>query len=177
VTHFLKNIDPESESRRAAFCHQESLSTMEEAVSAMVIEESKLRMMSGDNPMKSAYTTLIERLCYNCGEKGHMSYNCPLPKHHGGRSGTHGGCGGAGGDHGGRGGRGGGRVGGRGRGRGAPQANASTMEVSTIEISTQANVENQSLTLTGQQVKQWEQWQKLKASEAPSTIPVGTVRK
>lgn len=62
--------------------------------------------MMGDNPVKSAYTTVTERLCYNCGEKGHMSYNCPLPKNYGDRIG-------------GRGGRGG-RTGGRGRCRGAP---------------------------------------------------------
>jgi hypothetical protein len=36
VTHFLKNLDPECESRRAAFYHQESLPTMDEAVSAMI---------------------------------------------------------------------------------------------------------------------------------------------
>jgi hypothetical protein len=52
VTHFLRNLDPEFESRRDAFCHQESLPTMEEAVSAMVIEERRLRMMSGNNPVK-----------------------------------------------------------------------------------------------------------------------------
>jgi hypothetical protein len=120
VTHFLRNLDPEFESRRAAFCHQDSLPTMEEAVSAMVIEESRLRMMSGDNPVKSAYTTVSERVCYNCGEKGHLSYNCPLPKSYGGRSGTRGGRGCGRGEQGGsRGGRGG-RVGGRGRGRGGP---------------------------------------------------------
>jgi hypothetical protein len=45
VTHFLRNLDPEFESRRAAFCHQESLPTMEEVVSAMVIEESRLRSL------------------------------------------------------------------------------------------------------------------------------------
>ena len=38
VTHFLRNLDMEFESRRAAFCHQDNLPTMEEAVSAMVIE-------------------------------------------------------------------------------------------------------------------------------------------
>jgi hypothetical protein len=36
VTHFLKNLDPKFESRRAAFYHQESLPTMGEAVSAMI---------------------------------------------------------------------------------------------------------------------------------------------
>jgi len=80
VTQFFKNLDPEFESRRAAFCHQDSLPTMEEAVSAMVNEESRLRVMSNNNPVKSAYVTLGKRDCYNCGEKGHLSYNCPLPK-------------------------------------------------------------------------------------------------
>jgi hypothetical protein len=49
VTHFLKNLDPEFESRRAAFCHQESLPTMNEAVSAMINEESRLRVMTTNN--------------------------------------------------------------------------------------------------------------------------------
>jgi len=161
VTHFLRNIDPEFESRRAAFCHQESLPTLEEVVSAMVIEESRLRMMSGDNSVKSAYTTVAERLCYNCGEKGHMSYDCPLPKNYGGRSGTRGGRGGGRGDQ--RGGRGGGRTGGYGRGHGGPQAKAATMESATRE-------EVPSLTLTGEQLKQWEQWQKTQALESPKLL-------
>ena len=42
VTHFLKNLDLEFESRRAAFCHQESLPTMDEAVSSMINEECRL---------------------------------------------------------------------------------------------------------------------------------------
>jgi hypothetical protein len=80
VTHFLRNLDLEFESRRAAFCHQESLPSIEEAMSAMVSEESRLRLMSGDNHVKSAYTSTTERLCYNCGEKGHMSYIVPFQK-------------------------------------------------------------------------------------------------
>jgi hypothetical protein len=134
VIGLLKNLDPEFESRRAAFCHQDSLPTMEEAVSPMVIEESRLRMMSGDNPVRSAYTTVAKRLCYNYREKGHMSYNCPLP-----RSGT-------------RGGHGGGRAGGCGKGNGAPQANAA-MESSITQSSSLDNVEIQPITLTGEQVK------------------------
>ena len=39
VTHFLNNLEPEFESRRAAFCHQESLPTVDETVSAMIDEE------------------------------------------------------------------------------------------------------------------------------------------
>ena len=108
----------------------------------MVIEESRLRMMSSNNPVKSAYTTVVERKCYNCGEEGHLSYNCPLPKNYGGRSGTRGGRGGARGDQGsGYGGHGGGRAGGCGRVRGGSQANVVTTE------------EVPSLTLTREQVK------------------------
>ena len=115
VTHFLKNLDPEFESRRVAFCHQQSLPTLDEAVAAMIDEESRLRMMSSNNPVKSAYVAIEDRDCYNCGEKGHMSYDCTRPPRgsggrggpRGGRWSTHGGYGGA---HGSRGGsRGGGR--------------------------------------------------------------------
>ena len=91
---------------------------------AMVIKESRLRMMSGNNPVKSAYTLVAERKCYNCGEEGHLSYNCPLPKSYGGRSRTRGGHG----DQGGHGGRGGGCVEVCGRGHGGPQANVATSE-------------------------------------------------
>ncbi|CAD6223427.1 unnamed protein product [Miscanthus lutarioriparius] len=148
---------------------------MEEAVSAMVIEESRLRMMSSNNPVKSAYTTVVERKCYNYGEEGHLSYNCPLPKTYGGRSGTHGGRGGARGDQGGgRGGHGGGRAGGRGRGRGGPQANAATME-SGPQVNVVVVEEVPSLTLTEEQVKQWEQWQRMKASKISKTTLVGPV--
>jgi hypothetical protein len=164
VTQFLKNLDLEFESRRAAFCHQESLPTMEEAVSAMVIEESRLRMMSGNNPVKSAYTSMAERKCYNCGEEGHLSYNCPLPKSYGGRSGSRGG----------RGGRGGGRAGGRGRGRGGPQANVATWE-SGSQVTTATTGDLPSVTLTGEQVKQWEQWQKMKGSESSKATSDGPV--
>jgi uncharacterized membrane protein YgcG len=93
--------DPEFESRRAAFYQQESLSTMDEAVSAMIDEESRLRVMGSGNPMKPAYVPIEDRECYNYGEKGHMSYNCPNPRGSGGRGGTHGGRGSTRGSYGG----------------------------------------------------------------------------
>jgi hypothetical protein len=168
VTHFLKNLDPEFESRRAAFCHQDSLPTMEEAVPAMVIEESRLRMMSGNNSLKSAYTSMAARKCYNCGEEGHLSYNCSLPRSYGGRGGSHGGRGGARGDQGGRGDRGGGCAGGRGRGRGGFQANVATWE-SGSQVTTIATGNPSSVRITGEQAKQWEQWQKKKGCESSKT--------
>ena len=45
VTQFLKGLNPEFENRRAAICHQDSLPTLEEAISAMVQEEIRQRVM------------------------------------------------------------------------------------------------------------------------------------
>jgi hypothetical protein len=125
VTHFLKNLDSEFESRRAAFCHQESLPTMDEVVSAMIDEESRLRVMSSGNHVKPAYVAIEDRECYNCGERGHLSYNCPNPRGNGGRGGSRGGRGGTRGRGSYRRGRGG-----RGRDCGGSRANIATTEES-----------------------------------------------
>ena len=45
VTQFLKGLNPEFENRRAAICHQDSLPSLEEAISAMVQEEIRQRVM------------------------------------------------------------------------------------------------------------------------------------
>ncbi|PVH62672.1 hypothetical protein PAHAL_3G364000 [Panicum hallii] len=127
---------------------------MDEVISAMIDEESRIRVLGSGNPMKLSYVAIEDRECYNCGEKGHMSYNCPNPKGNGGRGGTRGGRGSTLGAYGG--GRGS-RGGGRGRDRGGPWANVAATE------------ETPSITLTGEQVKQWEQWQKGKASESSTS--------
>jgi len=159
VTHFLKNLDPEFESRRAAFCHQESLPTIDEVVSDMIDEEGRLRVKSSGNSVKPVYVAMEDRECYNCGKKGHLSYNCPNPKGSGGCGGSRGGRGSTRGNYGGaRGSRGGGR----GRGRGGPRANVTTTE------------ETPTLTLTGEQVKQWEQWQKRKSPESSTPLDGST---
>ena len=49
VTHFLKGLNSKFESRRAAMFHLANLPTMEEAISAMVQEEIRLRVM-GQQP-------------------------------------------------------------------------------------------------------------------------------
>nr|ABA94321.1 retrotransposon protein, putative, unclassified [Oryza sativa Japonica Group] len=131
--------------RRAAMFHQATLPTMEEAISAMVQEEMRLRLMRGTNSIRSAYIAADNRECYNCGQVGHVSYNCPTSRNIGGRGsirGGHGGTrggfggdrGGFGGNRGGRGGDRGGRVGGRGRGRGVPQANAATEDGKAVTL-------------------------------------------
>ncbi|KAG2543223.1 hypothetical protein PVAP13_9NG734200 [Panicum virgatum] len=120
----------------------------------MIDEESRLRVMDSGNSMKPAYVAVEDRECYNCGEKGHMSYNCPNPRGSGGRGGTHGGRGSS------RGGYGGGRGyrgGGCGRGHGGPRANVAAGE------------DTLSVTLTGEQVKQWEQRKKGKTPESSTS--------
>jgi hypothetical protein len=143
VTHFLKNLDPEFENRRAIFYHQESLPTLEEVVSVMSNEENMLRVMGSTNPIKPTYVVVDDRECFNCGGKGYLSYNCPIPKGSGGRGGTRGGHWS----------RGGGCGGGRGRGRGNLSVNVVFTEEAPF------------VTLTGEQLKMWEQWKKGKASE------------
>lgn len=114
VTQFLKGLNPEFESRRDAFCHQDTLPTLEDAISTMVQEEIKLRVMGGNNLIKSAYTIADDKDCYNCGDKGHLSYNFPQPRNYNGvRFGI---CGGRGGSRVGYGGGCGACGGGRGRG-------------------------------------------------------------
>ena len=110
--------------------------------------------MNGGNPVKPAYVAIEDRDCYNCGEKGHLSYNCPNPRGSGGRGGSRGGRGST---HGSYGGGRGSRSGGRGRGRGGSRANMVASE------------DTLSVTLTGEQVKQWEQWQKGKAHESSTS--------
>ncbi|KAF2918294.1 hypothetical protein DAI22_08g047500 [Oryza sativa Japonica Group] len=120
----------------------------------------RLKLMRGTNLTRSAYTVADNRECYNCGQVGHVSYNCPTPRNIGGRGlirGGHGGFGGTRGGFGGdRGGFGGNRGGRGGDWRGSPQANAA------IE-------EGKAITLTGEQLTQWEEWQKNKTNESSNT--------
>jgi hypothetical protein len=93
--------------------------------------------MSSGNHVKPTYVAIEDREC---------SYNCPNPRGNGGRGGSRGGRGGTRGSYG-RGRRG------HGGGRGGSRANVGTTE------------ESLSVTLSGEQAKQWEQWQKGKPFE------------
>jgi hypothetical protein len=175
VTQFLKGLNSEFENRRAAICHQDSLPSLEEAISAMVQEEIRQRVMGDRNHVTSACTITDDRVCFNCGEKGHLSYNCPQPKNYnsyegygnsdsgsGGHGRGHSGRGGCGGYNGGRGGRGGydgGRGGrGRGKGQGGTRAHAAMTE------------ETPQFIFTADQAAEWEAWQKSKKSENSTSI-------
>jgi hypothetical protein len=119
--------------------------------------------MIANDPMKSTYTVTDDRDCYNCGEKGQLSYNCSHPRGSGERGGgTHGATrstygrdrGGYGRGHGGH---------ARGRGRGGPRVNVAVTE------------DTPSITLTGEQAKQWEEWHKGKESKCPTSTPLVSV--
>lgn len=55
VTHFLKGLNQKFESKRVAMFHLANLLAMEEAISAIVQEEIRLRVMGDNNSVRSAY--------------------------------------------------------------------------------------------------------------------------
>jgi hypothetical protein len=62
--------------------HQSSLPSLEEAISAMAQEESRLKVMKGSASPPPRPTFVVTgsqetRICFNCGEKGHLSRDCP----------------------------------------------------------------------------------------------------
>jgi hypothetical protein len=68
--------------RRNAIFHQSSLPSLEEAIAAMAQEESRLNLMENNvsPPPRPAFVVTESnetRVCYNCGEKGHLSHDCP----------------------------------------------------------------------------------------------------
>ncbi|WVZ50418.1 hypothetical protein U9M48_001671, partial [Paspalum notatum var. saurae] len=85
VLQFLRGLNSEFEGRRAAMFHQSSLPSLEEAIAAMAQEESRLKVMKGNapSPPRPAFVVAEShdtRICYNCGEKGHLSRACPQPQ-------------------------------------------------------------------------------------------------
>jgi len=84
VLQFLRGLNPEFEGRRASMFHQSSLPSLEEAIAAMAQEETRLNVMKANAsaPPRPAYVvtgTQETRICYNCGDKGHLSRDCHQP--------------------------------------------------------------------------------------------------
>ncbi|XP_039821510.1 uncharacterized protein LOC120683501 [Panicum virgatum] len=85
VLQFLRGLSSEFEGRRAAMFHQSSLPSLEEAIAAMAQEESRLKVMKGNAPSLPQPAFVVAeshetRICYNCGERGHLSRICPQPQ-------------------------------------------------------------------------------------------------
>jgi len=85
VLQFLRGLDSEFEGRHASLFYQSSLPSLEEAIAAMAQEETRLKVMKGNvlAPSRLAYVVTRSqetRICYNCGDKGHLSRDCSQPQ-------------------------------------------------------------------------------------------------
>jgi Zinc knuckle len=104
VAHFLKGLNVRFEVRRAAMCHLPSLPSLDETIASMQQEEIRQKVMTGEaTPVVCSALVVLaapareDRECYNCGKKGHLSYNCLQPRNTDGSPGGRGQRGGRGG--------------------------------------------------------------------------------
>jgi Zinc knuckle len=117
--HFMRGLNQAFEPRCAVLLAQPKIPSLEETISAMVQEESRIRLQSGavglsgvksalavSKPDNTGYRGETQE-CYNCGEVGHLKQFCtksPTERNLGGRGQSGGRGRGRGGRRGGRGG-------------------------------------------------------------------------
>jgi Zinc knuckle len=89
--HFLRRLNSIFEQRSAVLLAQVRIPSLDEAIAAMMLEESRMKLHSEakrDVRMRSALIVLNSgmtgvqgetRKFYNCGEVGHLSKACPKP--------------------------------------------------------------------------------------------------
>jgi Retrotransposon gag protein/Zinc knuckle len=89
--HFMRGLNPAFEPRCAMLLAQPKISSLEETISAMVQDESKIRLQSGAVGLPGVKSALAAsklgntgyrgetRECYNCGEVGHLKRFCTMP--------------------------------------------------------------------------------------------------
>ena len=95
VRDFLNELNPKYENRRAALYGSGNLPNLEQAISAIISEETRLKLEAtgatmqsstqrrsafvateGANFQKSA-TNTYDRKCFKCGQPGHLQISCP----------------------------------------------------------------------------------------------------
>ena len=89
--HFLRHLDSAFEQRSAMLLAQSKIPSLDEAISAMIQEESRIGLQAGTGGLPGAKSALAvsnsgntgyrgeTRQCYNCGEVGHLKQACPKP--------------------------------------------------------------------------------------------------
>ncbi|XP_078148100.1 uncharacterized protein LOC144543639 [Carex rostrata] len=91
--HFMRGLNPAFEPRCAVLLAQPKIPSLDEAISAMIQEESRMGLQAGAGGLSQVKSALAvsnsgnteyrgeTRQCYNCGEVGHLKQACPkLPK-------------------------------------------------------------------------------------------------
>ena len=88
---FLQGLAPTFEQRTAMLLAQARIPSLEEAISAMIQEESRIKLQVGTGGLPGMKSALVvsnsgntgfreeTRQCYSCGEVGHMRHTCPKP--------------------------------------------------------------------------------------------------
>ncbi|XP_020248187.1 uncharacterized protein LOC109825723 [Asparagus officinalis] len=88
---FLRGLAPAYEQRTTLLLTQTKFPPLEKAVSAMIQEESRIRLRSGIGGLRGEKSALVvsnpdntrfrreTRQCFNCGEVGHLRQMCPKP--------------------------------------------------------------------------------------------------
>ncbi|XP_037437225.1 uncharacterized protein LOC119320042 isoform X2 [Triticum dicoccoides] len=95
VRDFLNGLHPKFENRRAALYGSGKLPTLEQAISAIISEETRLKLEAASSVTQgimhrrsALYATeggnyqkpvsnIVERKCFECGEPGHLRSSCP----------------------------------------------------------------------------------------------------
>ncbi|XP_078162734.1 uncharacterized protein LOC144557937 [Carex rostrata] len=88
---FLKHLAPAFEQKVAMLLSRNRIPSLAEAVSAMIQEESRMRLQAGAGGLPGVKSALVvsnsgntgyrgeTRQCYNCDEVGHLKQACPKP--------------------------------------------------------------------------------------------------
>jgi Retrotransposon gag protein len=89
--HFMRGLNPAFEPRCAVLLAQPNIPSLEETISAMVQEDSRIRLQSGAAGLPGVKSALAvskpdntgyrgeTRECYNCGEVGYLNQFCTKP--------------------------------------------------------------------------------------------------